>query len=936
MYEKLFSPGMIGCVSIKNRLVMSPMGTNVAGLDGAPTEEMIAFYEARAIGGVGLIYTEVCRVNDVHGAAMLRQLSLTHDRNIEPMSRLTSAVHKHGTKIFCQLHHPGRETSRALLGGAPVVAPSAIMCKFTKEETRALTHDEVVELVQQFIDAAVRAQKAGFDGVELHAAHGYLLNQFLSPYTNKRTDEYGGSFENRMRFITEIITGIHRACGGDFPVTVRISVDEFLDKTGVSEDYIHTKDGVQIAMYLEKVGAAAINVSCGIYETGVTIIEPVTYPQGWRTPFVKAVKDHVSVPVIAVSAVREPAFAEKLLEDGVQDFVSMGRGWLADEDWGIKAQEGREKEIRKCIGCLNCFDSLKTNMPVGMPPDCAVNPRLCKEKWFPAPAYDCAHHRVAVIGAGPAGMSAARTAAERGMKVTLIEKSGRLGGLVNYAAASPLKGNMGWIIDYYAEELKRLGVEILLNTEATVPMLENLKPDAVIAATGAQPIFPEKIPGVKGSNVYGIYDVLGGTSGLENKKVVIAGAGITGLECGEYLAAKHCDITIVDQLDAVAPNDIQTIVVDDTMRLQAQGAKIMLKHALKEILPDGVVLTDAETKQDVKVPCDAVVLSLGLTSVNALTPLLREKFPVVCEIGSASEVGRIPAATRDGFRCAYDLFTKKAAPSFFLTPEKAASFGKTSLMDGQEGLYVAYLTDPAAIRRVLPPVLKPFAMPVVTVSVCHVKNPSFADDYYEAILGVYATYGTQLGLYPLGLVLGGPGSEMACFAGRDNASMPKKTGAEFVIRREGGSVTVGVTRRGTQLVDATLQLGEYNCPLAHAIYQAPAAGKQVYGGGFYCHFDRIPDENGIPHFVHAGLLTNLVEYNYKTWEPGFAALSLHSSTDDPWGELPVHTIIGGAYSENSLLVHKVKYLQDLNPDEIMPYLLTGYYDRTMFMETGRR
>lgn len=936
MYKKLFTPGKIGNVEIKNRLVMSPMGTNISGLDGAPTDEMIEFYEARAIGGVGLIYTEVCRVNEVHGAAMLRQLSLTSDRNIEPMSKLTSAIHNHGTKIFCQLHHPGRETARVLLGGAPVVAPSAIMCKFTKEETRALEHSEVLELVQQFIAAAVRAKKAGFDGVELHAAHGYLLNQFLSPYTNKRTDEYGGSFENRMRFITEIITGIHKTCGDDYPVTVRLSVDEFLDKTGVTEDYIHAKDGVQIAMYLEKVGAAAINVSCGIYETGVSIIEPVTYPQGWRTPFVKAVKDHVSIPVIAVSAIREPAFAEKLLEDGVQDFISMGRGWLADENWGTKAMEGRDKEIRKCIGCLNCFDSLKNNMPVGMPPDCAVNPRLCKEKWFPTPAYDYAHHSIAVIGAGPAGMAAARTAAERGMKVTLIEKSGRLGGLVNYASASPLKGNMHWIVDYYTEEFDRLGVNVMLNTEATVPMLEEMNPDAIIVATGAKPIFPEKIPGVNGKNVFGIYDVLDGVSGLENKKVLIAGAGITGLECGEYLAAKNCELTIADMLDAVAPNDIQTIVLDDCMRLQQHGAKFMLKHALKEIKPDGVVLTNMDTKENVTIPCDAVVLSLGLTSVNELTPLLHEKFKNVCEIGSAAEVGRVPAATRDGFRCAYDLFAKKDAPSFFLPKEKMESFGKMSLMDGQEGLYVAYLTDPAAIRKVLPPVLKPFAMPVVTVSVCHVNKPSFADDYYEAILGVYAMYGTQLGLYPLGLVLGGPGSEMACFAGRDNASMPKKTGAEFVIRRDENNVTVGVTRRGTQLVDATLKIGAYNCPLAHAIYQAPAAGKQVYGGGFYCHFDRIPDDDGTPRFVNTGLLTNLVEYNYKTWEPGFAGLSLSSSIDDPWGELPINTIIGGAYSENSIMVHKVKYLQPLDPDEVMPYLLTGYYDRTMFMETGRK
>ena len=226
-------------------------------------------------------------------------------------------------------------------------------------------------------------------------------------------------------------------------------------------------------------------------------------------------------------------------------------------------------------------------------------------------------------------------------------------------------------------------------------------------------------------------------------------------------------------------------------------------------------------------------------------------------------------------------------------------------------------------------------MPVVTLSVCHVRKPSFADDYYEAILGVYATYGKSLGLYPLGLVLGGPGAEMAVQCGRDNGSIPKKLGAEFVIRREGNQVTAGVTRRGTQLVNAALQIGEYNSPLTHVLYQAPAAGKQTFGGGFYFHFDREPDENGVSHFRNGALLMNQCEYNYQSWEPGFAGLTLESSVDDPWAELPVHTIIGGAYSKNSLLVHKLNLAENLDADAIIPYLLTGRYDRTAFMETGR-
>ena len=225
MYEKLFSPGQIGKVTLKNRLVMSPMGIGLANLDGTPSEDMIAYYEARAIGGAGLIIPEITRVNDVHGPGLMRQLSVTSDRHIAPLSRLAAAVHSHGSKIFIQLHHPGRETVTALLGGAPTVSASDIPCKYLQQPTRALTTEEVKELVGQFIDGAVRVQKAGCDGVELHCAHGYLLQQFLSPYTNQRTDEYGGSFENRLRIVCEIIAGIREKCGVDFPIGVRLTVE---------------------------------------------------------------------------------------------------------------------------------------------------------------------------------------------------------------------------------------------------------------------------------------------------------------------------------------------------------------------------------------------------------------------------------------------------------------------------------------------------------------------------------------------------------------------------------------------------------------------------------------------------------------------------------------------------------------------------------------
>ena len=936
MYEKLFSEGKIGKVTLRNRLVMSPMGIGLANLDGTPSDEMIAYYEARAMGGAGLILPEITRVNDVHGPGLMRQLSVTQDRHIEPLSRLAAAIHKHNSKIFIQLHHPGRETVSALLGGQPVVSASAIPCKYLQQETRALTHEEVKELIGQFIDGAVRVQKAGCDGVELHCAHGYLLQQFLSPYTNKRTDEYGGSFENRLRMVSEMIAGIRAKCGADFPVGVRLSVEEFLDKTGVTEDYIHLQDGVKIAMALEAQGIDFIDVSVGLYETGMTCVEPISFPQGWRRDIIKAVKDHVHIPVIGVSVIREPAVAEKFLADGVEDFVSMGRSWLADEAWGKKVQEGREKELCKCINCLRCFESLNEYNAAGLPAECAVNPRMAREFRYGELPYDTEHHSVVVVGGGPSGMMAAKTLAERGCKVTLLDRGSTLGGTVNQAKLPPLKERMEWVMDYYRAAFEALGVEVRLNTEVTAELVAELKPDAVIVGTGSRSVIPAKIPGSTGPNVYTVEQVLGGGADLSGKAVTVIGAGITGIETAEYLAARKARVTIVDLLDKVAPNANHTNVGDICGRLAQYGTEYRLGHALREIRPDAVVLEKQSDHSEVTVPADAVVLSLGYRPDNALAEELKALGLQVVTVGSAVKDGTIAPATRTGYEAARALFAKpERVPSFYTPAGELPNFGKLSLMDEQEGLYMAYLTDPAAIARILPPPLKPFSMPVVTLSVCHIHKPSFADDYYEAILGVYCTYGKTLGLYPVSLVLGGPGAEMAVQCGRDNGSIPKKLGAEFVIRRNGAAVTAQVTRRGTELVNLKLDLGHYNSPLTHALYQAPAPGKQVYGGGFYFHFDREPDEAGTARFMNGALLQNLCEYNYKSWEPGVASLQLQSSIDDPWAELPISTVVGGAYSTNSLVVHKLNLVEHLNADDIVPYLLTARYDRTVFMETGR-
>lgn len=936
MYEKLFSSTSIGNLTIKNRLVMAPMGIGLANLDGSASDEMIEFYEQRAQGGAGIIIPEITRVNDVHGAGEFRQLSVTKDRHIESIAKLACAIHKHGSKIFIQLHHPGRETSNALIGGQKAVSASAIPCKVTQAQTRALETDEVKALVQDFINGAIRVKMAGCDGVELHAAHGYLLQQFLSPYTNKRTDEYGGNFENRMRFVAEIIQGIKSACGADFVLGMRLSVEEFLNQVGVTEDYIHIEDGVKIVKYFENLGIDFIDVSVGLYETGITAIEPISFAQGWRRNFIKAVKDQVNILVIAVSVFREPQIAEQFLQEGILDFVSMGRQWLADANWGKKVQEGREYELRKCINCLRCFESLFEYNGIGLPAECAINPLCARELKYGDLQYDTDHHKVVVIGGGPSGMCAAETLAKRGVQVILMDRQQSLGGTVNLAKLPPLKERMEWIADYYRDAFKRLDVEVRLNTEVTAQMVAELKPDAVIVATGSKPIIPKQITGADGANVYTVESALKEEVSFVGRKVAVVGAGLTGLETAEFIASKGSEVVIVDMLKVPAPNAYKTNVLDVMSRLKKFNVKLMLGQALVKIEPDGIVVRNVDDEVMTKVDADAIVMSLGYKADNEIANELKAMGIQTIVTGSAIKDGTIAPAMRTGYEAARLLFTDDKKPSFVVSNDDIKQFTAASVMNNQEGIYLAYLTDPKAIERILPPGLKPFSLPVVVVSCCHIHNPSFADDYYEAILGVYCMHQGKLGQYSLGLILGGPGAEMATQCGRDNASIPKKLGGEFQIRRNKDHVTASVARRGVRLIEIDMKLGEYNHPLTHLLFQKPGPNVRTTGSGFYYHFDRKASENGGSEFGSGQLQALNVEYEYESWEPGFVDLKLTSSIDDPFAELPINTIIGGAYAKNHLTLNRIELLEKFDTNEIVPYLLTARYDRTAFKESFRK
>lgn len=645
-YPKLFSPGKIGTLEIRNRVIMTSMGCGMANPDGTPSEQMIAYYTERAKGGVGLICTEVTRVNDDNGVCEAIQLSVSQNKHIAGIRALADSVHRYGARIFIQLHHPGRQTNGFLMYGRQIVAPSPIPCGVMQEQPRELSTDEVRGIVRDYIDGAWRAQQGGADGVELHAGHGYLLNQFLSPHTNKRSDEYGGSFENRARIVTEILTGIKDRCGADFPVSVRVSVDEFVGKDG-----IQLEEGVRLCKLFEDCGADAMNVTCGIYETMNTLVEPMSYEEGWRLYLVDAVKKELHIPVYGNAVIRHPAYAEELLESGRADFISMGRTHLADPEWCNKAREGREDEIRYCISCLRCFETVLPNSAMGVSFNCSVNARLGCEARYPEPERNGGGRTVAIIGGGPAGMETARVLAERRFKPVIFEAGDKLGGNLNIAKLPPKRAKIGWFVDYLTKEMARLKVDVRLNTVADKAAIDALDPYAVIVATGTEPIVPESIPGIHGENVFLLDDVLTGKVKFSGKRVAVIGSGESGIETADKLAEDGNEVSVVEMQPTLTPDGYWQDVLDIMGRLNEHGVKFYPGHKLVGISKAGVSL-EGDTKE---LCVDAVVLALGLRCNNKLYKELKDSRERVFNVGNSAYVSKMQPAVTDAYQLAYSL-----------------------------------------------------------------------------------------------------------------------------------------------------------------------------------------------------------------------------------------------------------------------------------------
>lgn len=633
MFKNLFTPMKIGAVEIPNRTVVTAAVALYCDDQGKATERYIAYHEAKAKGGWGLIITEDYAV-DPAGKSFTCVAGLWDDSQIEGNIELTKRVHQYKSKIFAQIFHAGRQANPEVTG-MEIVAPSPIPDPMVQVTPRELTADEIHKTVEQFGNSALRAKKAGFDGVEVHGGHGYLLCEFLSAYSNKRTDKYGGSIKNRARIVEEIIADIKAKAGKDFPVSVRISADEFVPGGLTIED---TKI---IASFLEKAGADMINVSVGCNGSLERVAPPAAERHGVYVNLAAEIKKVIGIPVGTAGRINSPYLAESIIASGKADFVGMLRASMADPELPRKAAEGRVDEIRQCIGCLlGCVGEIFVNRPAR----CVINPTLGREKEFAIkPAR--VKKKVLVVGGGIAGMEAAITAAQAGHEVQVTEKSGRLGGQFYYASIPPHKGELSPFINWQINQLERLKVKVLLNTETTPEFIDSQKPDSVIIATGAVPAKPP-ITGINKANVIPAIDILDGKN-MDGSKAVVIGGGMVGAETAEHLAVHGKSVTIVELLSDIAIDVPFSPRVYLLRELEELSIEVFVDSQVNEILDDGVKIVKDGKEKIIK--SDFVVLAAGATSENKLAAELEGKPYEVSTIGDAVKARRALEAIEEGY-----------------------------------------------------------------------------------------------------------------------------------------------------------------------------------------------------------------------------------------------------------------------------------------------
>lgn len=687
-YDMLFSPMKIGNVEIKNRIVMAPMCMGFGQYNGCATETMMDYYEERAKGGVGLIFTEITRINDITGASSFGQLGMSHDYQIPALREMADRIHKHNCKIMVELHHPGRQNLGLMIGTVPIcnigsklmgnlytkiltqaiipqgkklqdkhivprtVAPSKCeRSKMSDSVNRELSINEIKRIICQFIEGAVRVKKAGCDGVELHAAHGYLIQQFLSPNTNKRTDQYGGSLENRMRFLLEIIDGIRLNCGKDFPIVVRLTVDEMYSEIGQNGKGYNLEEGIKMAKILSDKGIDAIDVSSAAYDTFNYWLEPTTFTPGWRKYLASEVKKVVDIPVIAANLIRSPKQAEMQLEEGTQDFISLGRPLIADPHWPNKVKSGNENLIKRCVCCLYCFESMMKGAYKYTHGNCSVNPFVGRENV--SLKQNGNGRKVLIIGAGCAGLTAAELLSKRGFDVTVLEKESKQGGQLNLASKPPHKEKINWVCEDLLSNAINSGAKVLFDIKADKNIIASYSPEIVITATGGNAIHPKSF---NGDNVVTVTQVLNGSIDISNKKVAVIGSGMTGLETSELLVSKGNKVTVVEMADKIAPGAWFQQLDDALPVLEKAGTEFLTSHKLLSVSSSGIELENLKENKAVAIKVDLVVLSLGVRSDDSLYNDIKNSDSYkVYNIGDSKKIGRIANATESAYQLVMNI-----------------------------------------------------------------------------------------------------------------------------------------------------------------------------------------------------------------------------------------------------------------------------------------
>ncbi len=689
--EHLFSPVAINGMTLKNRAVMPPMGTGYGNADGTASERLIRYLARRARGGTGLIITEVCAV-DPRGKGFPNEIGVWSDNFIPGLTLLTQAIHGEGGKIALQLHHAGRETFEAAAGGMPE-APSPIPSVVLGQPCQEMSRERIAEMIDAFGRAAARAKRAGFDAVEIHGAHGYLLNQFLSPFSNQRTDEYGGSEENRSRFVLAIVAAVREAVGRDFPIIIRVSTDEII-RGGYDLEFMK-----RLAPRLVAAGVDAIHASVGVYSTpGNLTIASMDTEAGFNLFRARAIKEVVGVPVIGVGRINDPRLADNAIALGDADLISFGRQHLTDPDFIRKAQAGLFEEIRWCVACnQGCIERLTFEMKSAT---CTFNP-ICGREYRGAPDPVEGVKRLWVIGAGPAGLSAALAAAGRGYEVELFEKAAVPGGQLQSASRPPNKKSyldwVDWSIrqmekypvkthydqtvtagmlkgkkpdavilldrrppqkkgyleweDWSVRTMEKRWVKIHFDREVTAAMLSELKPDAVILAAGASPVTPV-IPGIDGPRVVDARDLLSGKVQPAAPAVVL-GAGYVGMETADFLIARGIGVVLLEMLSSPPVGKHTAHGYWLHKRIKAAGGGIILGATVTRIDPDAVIYRQQDEEK--RIPAALVVTAMGAKSENTLEGALKEFAIPYRIVGDAQSPRRLLEAIHEGDRAGREI-----------------------------------------------------------------------------------------------------------------------------------------------------------------------------------------------------------------------------------------------------------------------------------------